>query len=82
MTIYLTRTEYGHFWRRPYPAKILFITSESTQVLATFFAAMGIFMAPIGWGLAGFIWLYALGAFVVANFIKVGITGFFKHEEF
>ncbi len=71
MTIYLTRTEEHHFWQRPYPSKILFITCESTQVVATVFAAMGIFMAPIGWALAGFIWIYAFLAFVTANFLKV-----------
>ncbi len=82
MTIYLTRTEDGHFWRHPYPAKILFFTSESTQLVATIFAAVGIFMAPIGWGLAGFIWLYALGEFIIADLIKVKVSKKFTHEVF
>ncbi len=81
MTIYLTRAEENHFWHKPYPSKILFIACESTQVVATIFAAVGIFMAPIGWALAGFIWLYALGAFVVANFIKVGIVRWLNSRE-
>ena len=70
MTIYLTRTEQDNFWVRPFPSKSLFYTCESTQVVATFFAAYGIFMNPIGWNLAGFVWLYALGAFFIGNFAK------------
>ncbi|MEJ2296680.1 MAG: HAD-IC family P-type ATPase, partial [Candidatus Lokiarchaeota archaeon] len=72
MTIYLTRTEEDNFWKRPLPAKSLFYTSELTQLGATFLAVYGFFMAPIGWGLAGFIWLYAFLAFVGTNFLKVG----------
>ncbi|NHJ19886.1 MAG: plasma-membrane proton-efflux P-type ATPase [Candidatus Lokiarchaeota archaeon] len=71
MTIYLTRTDKDHFWKRPLPSKILFITCESTQVIATIFAATGIFMAPIGWALTGFIWVFALAAFVGNDFLKV-----------
>jgi len=71
MTIYLTRTDEENFWKRPFPSKILFIACESTQVVATIFAAVGVFMSPIGWGLAGFIWLFGFGAFVANNFIKV-----------
>ncbi|MFX0072300.1 MAG: plasma-membrane proton-efflux P-type ATPase, partial [Candidatus Hermodarchaeota archaeon] len=62
MTIYLTRAEEHNFWHKPYPAKILFIVCETTQVVATIFAAVGIFMAPIGWTLALFVWIYAFGA--------------------
>jgi H+-transporting ATPase len=72
MTIYLTRTEIDNFWKHPFPSKILFITCESTQVVATIFAAIGVFMPPIGWVLAGFIWFFALLAFVGNNFLKVG----------
>ncbi|MFW9880953.1 MAG: plasma-membrane proton-efflux P-type ATPase, partial [Candidatus Thorarchaeota archaeon] len=64
MTIYLTRTEEDSFWKRPLPSKILFIACELTQVVATIFAAVGIFMPTIGWALAGFIWLFALLVFV------------------
>ncbi|MFX1444631.1 MAG: plasma-membrane proton-efflux P-type ATPase [Promethearchaeota archaeon] len=71
MTIYLTRAEENNFWHRPFPAKILIIVCEVTQVVATIFAAVGILMAPIGWTLALFVWAYAFLAFVVANFLKV-----------
>ena len=81
MTIYLTRTEEDNFWKRPFPSKSLFYTSESTQVVATFFAAQGIFMAPIGWGLAGFIWLFAFGAFVGNNFLKVAVIKWLNRRD-
>lgn len=81
MTIYLTRTEQDNFWVRPFPSKILFFTCESTQVVATIFAALGIFMAPLGWGLTGFIWLYALGAFFITNFIKTGTLKWLNRRE-
>ncbi|MFX1364011.1 MAG: plasma-membrane proton-efflux P-type ATPase [Promethearchaeota archaeon] len=71
MTIYLTRTDEDNFWKRPFPSKILLIACESTQVVATIFAAVGIFMSPIGWALAGFIWVFAFAAFFGNNFLKV-----------
>jgi H+-transporting ATPase len=81
MTIYLTRSEEYNFWHKPYPAKILLIACESTQVVATIFAAIGILMSPIGWMLAIFIWIYALGAFVVANFLKVATVKWLNRRE-
>lgn len=81
MTIYLTRSEDHHFWKKPYPAKILFIACESTQVVATIFAALGVLMTPIGWALAGFVWLYAFGAFAVANFIKVALVRYLRRNK-
>jgi H+-transporting ATPase len=81
MTIYLTRTEEDNFWIRPLPSKSLFYTCESTQVVATFFAAYGIFMNPIGWSLAGFVWLYALGAFIIGNYVKTGTLNWLNKRD-
>ncbi|MFX1480966.1 MAG: metal-transporting ATPase, partial [Promethearchaeota archaeon] len=80
MTIYLTRTEEDNFWKRPLPSKILFFTCEITQVIATIFAATGIFMPAIGWGLAGFIWLFAFGMFFLTNFLKVAMVKYLKRK--
>ncbi|MCE7734131.1 MAG: plasma-membrane proton-efflux P-type ATPase [Candidatus Heimdallarchaeota archaeon] len=79
MTIYLTRTEENNFWQKPYPAKILFVTSETTQIIATIFAALGVFMTPIGGSLALFVWVYAIFAFLITNFIKVSILKYVKN---
>ncbi len=73
MTIYLTRTRMHSFWHRPLPALRLFVTTELTQLLATIMAVYGILMPAIGWGLAAFIWGYALLFFVLGNFFKIGI---------
>ncbi|MFX1345973.1 MAG: plasma-membrane proton-efflux P-type ATPase [Promethearchaeota archaeon] len=81
MTIYLTRTEEDNFWKRPFPSRILFIACESTQVVATLFAAFGIFMTSIGWALAGFIWLFALLVFIGNNFLKVAIIKWLNRKD-
>ncbi len=81
MTIYLTRTEEDNFWKRPFPAKSLFFTSEITQLVATTLAAMGFLMAPIGWVLAGFIWVFAFGAFVGNDFIKIGTIRWLNRRD-
>ncbi len=71
LTIYLTRTGNQSFWIKPFPSIKLFLASEATQLLATTFAALGIFMTPIGWKLVGFIWAYVLLTFIVTNFLKL-----------
>ena len=42
-----------------------------TKILATLVAVYGFYISPIGWKLAGFIWIYALAAFVITDFMKV-----------
>jgi len=71
LTIFLTRTGKYHFWESPYPSKPLFWSAVSTKVLATLLAVYGVFMTPIGWKLAGFVWAYALIAFVITDYLKV-----------
>ena len=58
LTIFLTRTR-GPFWSIR-PAKILLIAVFGTQAVATLIAVYGLFMTPLGWGWAGFVWGYAL----------------------
>jgi H+-transporting ATPase len=81
MTIYLARTGRSHFWTRPFPAAALFFTAETTQLLGTLFAVYGIFMTPIGWSLAGFIWGYALLEFVITDFIKIKVYKVANHNR-
>jgi H+-transporting ATPase len=81
MTIYLARTGVHHFWERPLPARILFVTAELTQVMGTFFAVYGVFMNPIGWGLAGFVWGYALLSFFITDFLKIRYFRLMRHED-
>jgi H+-transporting ATPase len=71
LTIFLTRTGKNHFWDKPYPSGLLFWSAVATKLFATVLAVYGLFMAPIGWGLAAFIWVYALVWFVVTDYLKV-----------
>ncbi len=71
LTIYLTRTHSHHFWARPFPAGILFWTTEATQFVGVLFAVYGIFMVPIGWNLAALAIVWALADFIAADFVKI-----------
>jgi H+-transporting ATPase len=81
MTIYLARTGVHHFWERPLPARILFVTAELTQVMGTFLAVYGVFMNPIGWGLAAFVWGYALLSFLITDVLKIRYFRLMRHED-
>ena len=69
LTIFLTRTR-GPFWSIR-PAKILWGAVLGTQILATLFAVYGVFMTPLGWGWAGFVWAYALVWFLFNDRVKL-----------
>jgi H+-transporting ATPase len=43
----------------------------STQTLATLIAVYGVFMTPLGWGWALFVWGYALAWFLVNDCVKL-----------
>ena len=69
LTIFLTRTR-GPFWSVR-PARVLWIAVLGTQILATLIAVYGVFMAPLGWGWALFVWGYALAWFLVNDRVKL-----------
>jgi len=69
LTIFLTRTR-GPFWSIR-PARILWIAVLGTQALATLIAVYGLFMTPLGWGWAAFVWGYALAWFLINDRVKV-----------
>ncbi|HZQ48211.1 MAG TPA: HAD-IC family P-type ATPase, partial [Verrucomicrobiae bacterium] len=69
LTIFLTRTR-GPFWSIR-PAKTLWIAVVGTQIVATLIAVYGLFMTPLGWGWAGFVWVYALLWFLVNDRLKL-----------
>ncbi|MEB0276803.1 HAD-IC family P-type ATPase, partial [Cryobacterium sp. 5B3] len=58
LTIFLTRTR-GPFWSIR-PARILWVAVLGTQAVATLIAVYGLFMTPLGWGWAAFVWGYAI----------------------
>ena len=69
LTIFLTRTR-GPFWSIR-PARILWVAVLGTQILATLIAVFGVFMTPLGWGWAAFVWAYAIAWFLVNDRVKL-----------
>ena len=69
LTIFQTRTR-GPFWSIR-PARILLIAVFGTQALATLIAVYGLFMTPLGWGWALFVWGYAVAWFLVTDPVKL-----------
>ena len=69
LTIFLTRTR-GPFWSIR-PARILWLAVLGTQLVATLIAVYGVFMTPLGWGWAAFVWVYALAWFLVNDRVKL-----------
>jgi H+-transporting ATPase len=69
LTIFLTRTR-GPFWSIR-PAKILWIAVLGTQTIATLIAVYGLFMTPLGWKWAGFVWGYAIAWALINDRIKL-----------
>lgn len=69
LKIFITRTR-GPFWSIR-PARILLVAVLGTQVAATLIAVYGVFMPPIGWGWALFVWGYGLVWFLVNDRVKL-----------
>jgi H+-transporting ATPase len=69
LTIFLTRTR-GPFWSIQ-PARILLIAVFGTQAVATLIAVYGLFMTPLGWGWARFVWGYAIVWFLITDRVKL-----------
>ena len=75
LTIFLTRTR-GPFWSIR-PARILWMAVLGTQIVATLIAVYGLFMTPLGWGWALFVWGYALAWFIMNDRVKLLAYRFF-----
>jgi H+-transporting ATPase len=69
LTILVTRTR-GRFWSIR-PAWILLGAVFFAQSVATIVSVYGIFMTPLGWSWAGFVWAYALAGFFIEDEIKL-----------
>jgi H+-transporting ATPase len=75
LTIFVARTK-GPFWSIK-PKRILFISIIATQLIATLITVYGLLLPAMGWGLAIFIWVYALGFFIITDFLKVRLYKLF-----
>jgi H+-transporting ATPase len=67
--VFVARTR-GHFWSIR-PARQLLLAVVLTQLTATLITVYGVLLPAMGWGLALFVWGYALLLFVVTDFLKV-----------
>jgi H+-transporting ATPase len=79
LTIFITRTR-GPFWSIR-PAPILLGAIGGTQLLATLIVTFGLFMAPIDWKWALFVWGYALAWFLVNDRVKLAAYRIFDHQQ-
>jgi H+-transporting ATPase len=68
-TLFAARTR-GPFWSIR-PAPILLAATVGAQLVATFIAVYGGFMAPLGWTYAGLVWGYCLGLFLIQDQVKL-----------
>ncbi len=69
-TIYNTRIK-DWFWKRPHPSWTLFNATFATRIIGTLIAVYGVFITPIGWKYAIYMWIYALTWFVINDMIKI-----------
>ncbi len=77
LTLFVARTK-GPFWSVK-PAIPLFIAVIATQLIATIITVYGILLPAMGWDLALFVWVYALAAFFITDFIKVYAYNLLDH---
>ncbi len=80
LTIFVTRTK-GAFFAPPFPAPVLWIAVSGTQILATFIAVYGFLMPPLGWKIAGFVWIYALIWFLITDLVKRAAYRFAERKK-
>jgi H+-transporting ATPase len=78
LTVFVARTRRS-FWSVR-PAKQLFIAVVATQSVATLITVYGILLPAMGWGLAIFVWGYALMLFLVTDFLKVRLYKLLDHR--
>ena len=55
---------------QPVGATVLWMSVPGTQILATLIAVYGIFMPPLDWGWAAFVWAHAVAWFLVTDLLR------------
>ncbi|MFC2008856.1 plasma-membrane proton-efflux P-type ATPase [Chloroflexota bacterium] len=79
LTLFAARTK-GPFWTVR-PSRILLLAVLGTQVISTLIAVNGVLMAPLSWKLAGFVWAFSLGQFIIQDFVKIGAYRVFRQSH-
>jgi len=78
LTIFLARTR-SYFWTIR-PGSALLWSAIVTKIIATLIVVYGFYVTPLGWELAGFVWIYAIAAFVIQDIAKVWIYKLLDHD--
>ncbi len=78
-TLYITRVD-NWFWKRPWPSPLLFYATFGTEIIGTLAAVYGLFITPIGWEYALYIWLYAAAWFLINDAIKITAYQFLNNK--
>lgn len=68
MLIYVAHTD--ERWFKFLPNKTVIFATTITQILASAFALLGLFMAPISFGLVIFVWIWSFGWMQVSDVAK------------
>ncbi|OBG32475.1 plasma-membrane proton-efflux P-type ATPase [Mycobacterium sp. E3198] len=79
LTVFVTRTR-DRFWSRPLPSPVLLTAVVGTQGIATVISVYGVAMTPLGWGLAGVVWAYAVFWFLVEDRVKLIVHHWLDHH--
>jgi len=74
-TIFVTRSE-SWMWKSPHPSGILLHASFWSTVLGTLIAVYGIWITPVGWQWAAYMWGYALAWGLVNDAVKMSVLQF------
>ncbi|MCE5324365.1 plasma-membrane proton-efflux P-type ATPase [bacterium] len=77
-TIFASRTR-GPWWSIA-PSGIFLALVMGTNVIATLISVYGIFMPNINWALAGFIWGFTFGSFLIQDMIKLKVYKYLVPE--
>ena len=78
-TLYITRAD-GWFYQKPWPSPLLLVATFGTEMLGTLIAVYGLFITPIGWEFALYIWLYAFVWFLINDVIKMVTYRFINYS--
>jgi len=79
LTVFVARTKKS-FWSIR-PSIQLFMAVVVTQTIATILTVYGILLPAMGWGLALFVWGYALVAFLITDFAKLHVYRFLNRKH-
>jgi len=76
-TLLIARSK-DRFWKKPYPSLLMLSAVITTDIIGTLLAVYGIFIEPIGWKLALFVWIYAIIWMFINDEVKMLIFKKYK----